>query len=168
MMNLTINHTQQINYINKTIINKKNDNFDSVLDDKKISEEEDKIFYELYKKSHMMHTAFSSVEEAKKHRISFPPSTAPGIVRRAWRQLMENASPEEKSMLDFLGDRFMDKLREKKFNMPNDLNGYINFMTDIKDYLELHYHNVSGISNEFYERIMNNVNKFENELKKYK
>ncbi|WP_191980825.1 hypothetical protein [Clostridium haemolyticum] len=52
--------------------------------------------------------------------------------------------------------------------MPNDLNGYINFMTDIKDYLELHYHNVPGISNEFYERIMNNVNKFENELKKYK
>ncbi|WP_167332695.1 hypothetical protein [Clostridium haemolyticum] len=47
-MNLTINHTQQINYINKTIINKKNDNFDSVLDDKKISEEED-IVYLLYR-----------------------------------------------------------------------------------------------------------------------
>ncbi|WP_052113034.1 hypothetical protein [Clostridium novyi] len=167
-MNLTIDCTQQPNYVNKTITSKKNTNFNSLLDDKKISEEEDKILYELYKKSHMMHTAFSSVEDAKKHRVSFPPSTAPGRVRRAWRQLLEKASPEERSMLEFLGDIFMYKLREQKFNIPNNLNDYFHFLSEMKDYLQSSYHNVPGESNELYESLMNVFNKFETELKKYK
>ncbi|MCB2307249.1 hypothetical protein LGL08_10280 [Clostridium estertheticum] len=91
-MNLTINQAQPRNYTKNYLKNNTDGkiSLEIELANKKISVEEDKIDYERYTKSHMLHSAYS-FKDAQKHRVSFPPTTAPGIVRKAGREQMEMA-----------------------------------------------------------------------------
>ncbi|MBU3075841.1 hypothetical protein [Clostridium estertheticum] len=103
MMNSMINQVQPRNYTNKYLENNKNKKINLDLDyrknskeeDKRISEEEDKILYELYQKSHMAHSA-KSFEDFKKDGITFPPDTGPGIVCKVWREKWEKATTKKK------------------------------------------------------------------------
>ncbi|MBX4262194.1 hypothetical protein KTC96_23850 (plasmid) [Clostridium estertheticum] len=164
-MNLTISQLHSNNYTTKNFKNNKDEKFSLELDDKKISEEEDKKLYELYQKSHMAHSA-KSFEDFKKDEITFPPNTAPGIVRKGWREKWEKATQEEKNaMMDF-DIVYENFLEENKENMPNDLNGYENLMEKMKVYME-RYNNCPGVSKETYEGLVNVANSFETELNKY-
>ena len=166
-MNLTINQAQPSNYTKNYLKNYKNGkiSLDIELADKKISEEEDKTDYERYTKSHMLHSAYS-FKDAQKHRVSFPPTTAPGIVRKEWREQMEKATEKEKDAMSWFGFDCMDVLNSNKENMPNDLNGYKNLMKKMKVYIE-RYDNCPGVDKEVYENLMNVANNLETEFKKY-
>lgn len=166
-MNLTINHGQTRNYRNNYLKDNRNEkiSLETELADKKISEEEDKIDYERYTKSHMLHSAYS-FEDSQKHNISFPPTTAPGIVRKAWREQWEKATEKEKDAMSQLNFIYMDVFNSNNGNMPNDLNGYINLMEKMKVYME-RYNNCPGVDKGVYEGLMNVANSFETELNKY-
>ena len=166
-MNLTINQAQPQNYTKNYLKNNRNGKISSEIElaDKKISEEEDKIDYERYTKSHMLYSAYS-FEDAQKHRVSFPPSTAPGIVRKAWREQMEKATEKEKDAMSWFGSDCMDVLNSNKENMPNDLNGYKDLMKKMKVYIE-RYDNCPGIDKGVYEGLLNVTNSLETELNKY-
>lgn len=170
-MNSTINQVQSRNYTNKylknnndkkislEIVDKENS---SKLDDKKISDEEDKKLYELYQKSHMAHTA-KSFEDFKRDRITFPPDTAPGIVRKVWREKWEKATAKEKDDMMSFDTVYGTFLRENKKDMPNDLNGYLKLMNNMKSYIERY----NGIDQSIYEGLVNLSNSVETELNKY-
>ncbi|MBP2022691.1 hypothetical protein J2Z44_002514 [Clostridium punense] len=178
-MNITSNSVGLNNY-STNLLNMKNNksinkniniqvSYKSALEEKKISEEEDAILYELYKSDHSLHTAFT-FEECKKAIVSFPPPTAPGSVRRAWREKWESATPEVKKAMrsfDSVYSAFLMHNEEYNGNMPNDLNGYFKFMGTMKGYIQNHYYNVPGVSHEFYESLMNLTSGFETELMKY-
>ncbi|MGH4120976.1 hypothetical protein [Clostridium sp.] len=166
-MNLAINQAQTRNYTNKYL--KKNRNakisLEIELADKKIIEEEDKIDYERYIKSHMLYSAYS-FEDAQKHRVSFPPTTAPGIVRKAWREQWEKSTEKEKDAMSQLGLNCMEVLNSNKGNMPNDLNGYINLIENMKIYIE-RYNNCPGVDKGVYEGLVTVTNSLATELNKY-
>ncbi|MGV8981144.1 hypothetical protein [Clostridium sp.] len=166
-MDLTINQNQSRNYTNKYLKNNRNGkiSLEIELADKKISEEEDKIDYEMYTKSHMLHSVYS-FEEAQKHRVSFPPTTAPGIVRKAWREQWEKATEKEKDAMRSFDTIYGQTFMENKEDMTNDLNGYINLMENMKVYME-RYNNCPGIDKGVYEGLMNVANSLETELNKY-
>jgi hypothetical protein len=167
IMNLTINHGQTRNYTNKCLKDNRNEkiSLESEFADKKISEQEDKKDYEQYTKSHMLHSAYS-FEDAQKHRVSFPPTTAPGIVRKAWREQWEKSTEKEKDAMRQLGSNCMEVLNANKGNMPNDLNGYINLIENMKIYIE-QYNNCPGIDKGVYEGLVNVTNSLATELNKY-
>ncbi|MBB6624395.1 hypothetical protein H7E67_13215 [Clostridium gasigenes] len=172
-MNLNINQAQPINYTNKQFKNNKDEKFSLELTDKQISEEEDKKLYERYKNSIMLSRGFS-FEELKKSPRTFPPVTAPGAVRKAWREQCEKcakcATEKEQVAMGSFAIHCSEILESKKGTaeyVPNDLNGYLDFIGDMKDYLRLHCYNVPGQDNKIYEDYMNIANGFESELKKY-
>ncbi|MGH4140087.1 hypothetical protein [Clostridium sp.] len=166
-MNLAINQAQTRNYTNKHLKNNRNVkiSLEIELADKKIIEEEDKIDYERYIKSHMLYSAYS-FKEAQKHRVSFPPTTAPGIVRKAWREQWEKSTEKEKDAMSQLGSNCMEVLNSNKGNMPNDLNGYINLIENMKIYIE-RYNNCPGIDKGVYEGLVTVTNSLATELLKY-
>ncbi|MBU3217760.1 hypothetical protein LL033_24340 (plasmid) [Clostridium estertheticum] len=173
-MNSMINQVQPRNYTNKYLENNKNKKiiFDLdyrgnsfKIDDKKISEEEDKILYELYQKSHMAHSA-KSFEDFKKDGITFPPDTAPGIVRKVWREKWEKATAKEKDDMRSFDSVYETFSMENKKDMPNDLNGYLKLMNNMKSYIEL-YNHCPGVDQSIYEGLVNLSNSFETELNKY-
>ena len=164
-MDLTINQDQSRNYTKKYLKNNKDEKFSLGLDDKKISEEEDKKVYELYQKSHMAHSA-KSFEEFKRDKITFPPNTAPGIVRKAWREQWEKATEKEKDAMRSFDTVYGTFLMENKKDMPNDLNGYLNLMDNMKGYIE-RYNHCPGVDQSLYEGLVNLSNSFETELNKY-
>ncbi|MBB6624394.1 hypothetical protein H7E67_13210 [Clostridium gasigenes] len=169
-MNLNINQAQPINYTNKQFKNNKDEKFTLELTDKQISEEEDKKLYEMYKNSISLSRGFS-FEELKKNPGTFPPVTAPGAVRKAWREQCEKCTTE-KERLDMGEFAFhcCEVLESKKGTgeyAPNDLNGYLDFIGEMKDYVRLHCYNVPGQDNKIYEKYMDIANGFESELKKY-
>ncbi|MBW9153908.1 hypothetical protein [Clostridium estertheticum] len=172
-MNSMINQVQPRNYTNKYLEDNKNKKISLDLDyrknskeeDKKISEEEDKKVYELYTKSHAAHFS-CSFEEFKRDAITFPPLTAPGIVRKAWREQWEKATDEEKDAMRSFDTIYNMALKENKKNTPNDLNGYLNLMGNMKDYIEL-YNHCPGVDQNLYEGLVNVANSFETELNKY-
>ncbi|MBU3187914.1 hypothetical protein [Clostridium estertheticum] len=167
MMNLAINQAHTRNYTNKYLKDNRNEkiNLDIELADKKITEEEDKKDYETYTKSHMLNSAYS-FEDAQKNRVSFPPATAPGIVRKEWREQWANATEKEKDAMRWFSSDCMSVLNSNKENMPNDLNGYENLMKKMKVYLE-RYNNCPGVSKDTYECLVNVANSFESKLNKY-
>ncbi|EPY2272420.1 hypothetical protein ACXAUS_001244 [Clostridium sporogenes] len=166
-MSLTINQAQSTNYINNQLKNNKDKKFILNIDDKKISEEEDKKLYEVYKKSHMAHSAYS-FEEYKKNLIGFPPITAPGIVRKAWREKLEKCTTEEErlNMMTF-GFYALEVLNKKNGNVPKDVNGYLDLMEEMQVYIE-RYNNCPGVDERYYEGLRDVINSFVTELKKYK
>ncbi|MBX4271965.1 hypothetical protein [Clostridium estertheticum] len=172
-MNSMINQVQPRNYTNKYLENNKSKKISFDLDyrknskeeDKKISEEEDKKVYELYTKSPAAHNS-GSFEEFKRDAITFPPYTAPGVVRKAWREQWEKATDEEKDAMRSFDTIYNMALKENKKNTPNDLDGYLNLMDNMKDYIEL-YNHCPGVNQGVYEGLVNVVNKFETELNKY-
>ncbi|MBZ9618547.1 hypothetical protein [Clostridium estertheticum] len=167
MMNLAINQAHTRNYTNKYLKDNRNEkiNLDIELADKKITEEEDKKDYETYTKSHMLNSAYS-FEDAQKNRVSFPPATAPGIVRKAWREQMEKSTEKEKYAMLWFSSDCMSVMNSNKENMPNDLNGYLNLMSIMKDYIE-RYNHCPGVDQSIYEGLVNVSNTFETELNKY-
>ncbi len=80
---------------------------------------------------------------------------------------MEKAPEEQKTNMMWFGDDCMDVLNSTKGNMPNDLNGYLNLMGEMKSYGE-RYKDCPGVDKKFYENFMDVVNNLETELKKYK
>ncbi|MCB2356573.1 hypothetical protein [Clostridium estertheticum] len=172
-MNSMINQVQPRNYTNKYLEKNKNKEISFDLDykknnkeeDKRISEEEDKKVYELYTKSHAAHFS-CSFEEFKRDAITFPPYTAPGVVRKAWREQWEKATDEEKDAMRSFDTIYNMALKENKKNTPNDLNGYLNLMGNMKDYIEL-YNHCPGVDQSLYEGLVNVANSFETELNKY-
>lgn len=169
-MNLTINQVKSpINYIDNQLKNNKDGKdkkFDIELDDKKISEEEDKIILDVYQKSCLAQTC-KSFEEFKKGLRDFPSVTAPGIVRKEWRAKLQNASEKEKWNMIMFSCACQNVLDDKKENMPNDLNGYINFMGEVKDYFGK-CKDVSVGDTKYCQDMINVANSFETALKKYK
>ena len=163
-MNLTINQAQSQNHTKKYLKNNRNGKISLEIElvDKKISEEEDKIDYERYKKSHMLHSAYS-FKDAQKHRVSFPPTTAPGIVRKVWREKWEKATEKEKDAMRSFDTVYGTFLMENKKDMPNDLNGYLKLMNNMKGYIERY----NGIDQSTYEGLVKLSNRFETELNKY-
>ncbi|MBX4265589.1 hypothetical protein [Clostridium estertheticum] len=173
-MNSMINQVQPRNYTNKYLENNKNKKISLDLDyrknsfkidDKKISEEEDKIDYERYTKSHMLHSAYS-FKDAQKHRVSFPPTTAPGIVRKVWREKWQKATEKEKDDMMSFDIVYETFSRENKKDMPNDLNGNLKLMNNMKSYIE-RYNHCPGVDQSIYEGLVNVSNSFETELNKY-
>ncbi|MBB6714911.1 hypothetical protein [Clostridium gasigenes] len=166
-MNLTINQTQiPIKYTNKELKNNKDENSTFEFNDKKISEEEDEKLYERYTKNHMYHSAFS-FEDFKKNKGLFPPTTAPGIVRKVWREKLQNGTQEEKEAMTCFASNCQRVLNEKNGDVPNDLNGYLNFMGQMEKYME-RYDNCPGVDKNFYESLVNVVSNIKTELEKYK
>lgn len=166
-MNLTIDKVQPTNYINNKFKNNKCERFRLDLDDKKISEEEDEKLYELYTKSHTAHFD-CNFEEFKKRVITFPPVTAPGIVRKAWREKLEKCTTEEeRSYMSSFAFHTLEVLNKKGGNVPKDLNGYLDFMEEMNVYLQ-RYNNCPGVANGYYEGVRDVTNSFDTELKKYK
>lgn len=103
-MNLSINNLQS-KYGCKLLINNKNETyvrFNPELDNKKVNEEQDKLDYELYKNSIMIHTAFT-YDQFKNNTSMFPPCNASGIVRKTWRELAEKATTEKEKLFLLLG-----------------------------------------------------------------
>jgi hypothetical protein len=166
-VNLTINHGQTRNYTNKYLKDNRNEkiSLESEFTDKKISEEEDKIDYERYTKSHMLHSAYS-FEDSQKHNVSFPPTTAPGVVRKAWREQWEKATEKEKDAMRSFDTIYGQTFMENKEDMTNDLNGYLNLMEKMKVYME-RYNNCPGIDKGIYEGLVNVTNSLATELNKY-
>lgn len=164
-MDLTINHNQPRTYTNKYLKNAKDEKFSLGLEDIKISEEEDKKDYEQYTKSHILNSAYS-FEDAQKHRVSFPPTTAPGIVRKAWREQWEKATEKEKDAMRSFDTIYGQFLMENKEDITNDLNGYLKLIGEMKVYME-RYNNFPGVDKGVYEGIMNVANSLEIELNKY-
>lgn len=164
--------TNLLNMKNNKSINKNINvqvSYKSAIEEKKISEEEDAKLFELYTVSHAAH-ANCTFEEFKNSIVSFPPPTAPGSVRRAWREKWESATPEVKEAMRSFSSvysAFLMHNEEYNGNMPNDLNGYLKFMGTMKGYIQNHYYNVPGVSHDFYESIMNLTSGFETELMKY-
>ncbi|MBU3217839.1 hypothetical protein LL033_24865 (plasmid) [Clostridium estertheticum] len=113
----------------------------------------------------MLNSAYS-FEDAQKNRVSFPPATAPGIVRKEWREQWANATEKEKDAMRWFSSDCMSVLNSNKENMPNDLNGYLNLMGNMKDYIE-RYNHCPGVDQTVYESLVNVCNKFETELNKY-
>jgi protein required for attachment to host cells len=167
IMNLTINQIRPTNYMNNQLKNNKDKKFILNIDDKKISEEEDKKLYEVYKKSHMAHSAYD-FKEYKKNVITFPPTTAPGIVRKAWREKLEKCTTEEErlNMMSF-GFHALEVLNKKNGNVPKDINGYLDFMEEMQAYIE-RYNNCPGVDGKYYEGLRDVANGFITELGKYK
>ncbi|MBU3136072.1 hypothetical protein KPL39_07295 [Clostridium gasigenes] len=154
---------------NKQFKNNKDEKFSLELTDKQISEEEDKKLYERYKNSISLSTGFS-FEELKKSPRTFPPVAAPGAVRKAWREQYEKCTTEKERVDMGMGEftfHCSEVLDSKNGNVPNDLNGYLDFIGEMKDYVRLHCYNVPGQDNKIYEDYMNIANIFETELKKY-
>lgn len=158
------------------MVNKKNqqkEKFSSYIDDKKITEEEDRELYGRLKEDGFL--IQHDFKWCKEHIMSFPPVTAPGIVRRTWRKQLENATPEQRRgmlRLSFAYEEFMNPeeygLSGKgysKASMPNSLSGYLDFMKDIKRYIEKY--NIPSMDGGLYESMRNTADDFESELKKY-
>ncbi|WP_017413879.1 hypothetical protein [Clostridium tunisiense] len=175
-MDFTINQVQQINFQQQITSRNKSgykENFTLDIDDKKISEEEDKKLYELYKNS-LAPINNHDFQWFKENLQCFPPPTAPGIVRKAWREKLEKATPEQKdNILSFSmaydiftnGDKY-GLSRNECYNksIPNDLNGYLSFMQDMKRYIEKY--NISAVDKKIYEGMKDVADSFELELKK--
>lgn len=166
-MSLTIDQVLPTNYINNQLKNNKDKRFTLEIDDKKISEEEDKKLYEVYKKSHMAHSA-CDFTEYKKNVITFPPTTAPGIVRKAWREKLEKCTTEEEKLnMMFFGFHALDVLNKKNGSVPKDINGYLDFMEEMEAYIE-RYNNCPGVDERYYKGLRDVIDSFVTELKKYK
>lgn len=163
-MNLIINKLQTAS-VSKKLQTNKNSKFNIEIDDEKISNEQDKIDYEVYKKSIMLHTAFT-YEEFKNNNSSFPPHNAPGIIRKEWRELFKGATEKEKWDIIAFGFDCMDVLNKENINMPTNFNGYLKFAGKMKDYIEK-YRNCPGIDPKFYERMKTIATNFEGALKRY-
>lgn len=113
-----------------------------------IDEEEDTLLREKFKD--LMKADNISLDTVK-HAFSmfFPPLTAPGSVRRAFRQAEDQMSPEQKKAFDSLGQYiqpyYMSRVMKQgqdpeNFNINNllnnnDLNSYISLMGQLSSFL---------------------------------
>lgn len=170
MWDTTINQLRD-NAAAKTMVQaKKVQNFAFGLDDKKISEEEDKILYEHYKKSVLARSFGNTFENYKNSRVSFPPNDAPGIVRRIWREMSEKATPEQKIQmfnLDHIYNHFMMDNKDYKRDMPNDIYGYMQLLKDLDKFCYTNYYKAPEIPDGFCQGISNVITNIENDIKKY-
>ncbi|ADL52050.1 hypothetical protein [Clostridium cellulovorans] len=136
-------------------------------EESKISAEENAILYEKYKKAGYSKEEFDYV---LKNGTTFPPFSAPGSVRRAWRQAKENASPEERAEMKaftIMFDGFRRDYPNYMSTMNNDTNGYLKMVKDMKSYAE--QYNVNGDSQLQlqYKWYTKTLQIFDTELKKF-
>ncbi|WP_446897893.1 hypothetical protein ACSVC9_13060 [Clostridium sp. LBM24168] len=133
--------------------------------EQEITSEEDKILYENLKKAGVDFKDHS-FEWEKEHLVGFPPLTAPGNVRRAYRLALENATPEEKRAAQ--GMMFYMQLYKKNENIgdnQNSVSDYLNLMNGFKGYFDSRYSNV--LSQSQYDSYNSLISKFTSELSKY-
>lgn len=169
-MDLVINQLQLIEYTNKDAkYNKQNNErtFSLVLDEKKITEEKYKKIYIDHESGSLRATGGETFEQFKDGFSFFPDSKSPGIVRRVWReQLKKCTNIKEQFAMQMFSATCTYLLKNKKVNTLGDLNGYLNFIEEVKEYYE-EGKNVPGMEPKHCEEMINIANNFESDLKKY-
>jgi hypothetical protein len=157
---------QNTNYTDKSTNNQANtfSSYES-FNNTDIDKEEDAILYQELKacgcdfKKH-------SLEDYKKAIVSFPPLTAPGNVRKAYRQAFQNATPAEKEAsrgMSLYMYIYKDQNKDN-FSDTNDVNGYLDLMKNFKSYFT-RYDNI--LDKNKFNLINSYLDKFTNELSKY-
>lgn len=130
-----------------------------------IDKEEDEILYNELKALGFDFTT-KSLEDHKKAIQAFPPLSAPGNVRRAYREALKNATPEEKKaargMVFYM---YIYKQQNDTDVSSNDVNGYLALMKDFKVFFTRYKDKLEGNN---YNLVSNFLSKFTNELSKYK
>jgi hypothetical protein len=149
-------------------INNTDKSFDNNLkfkSEQKVDNEEDKILYEQLENAGVDFKNHS-FQWQKENLVSFPPLTAPGNVRRAYRLALENATPDEKRAAQ--GMVFYMQLYKKDENINNTQNSvsdYLNLIDGFKYYFDSRYSNL--LSKSQYNNYNSLIDKFTDELAKY-
>ncbi|ADL52052.1 hypothetical protein [Clostridium cellulovorans] len=133
----------------------------------KISAEEDAIYCEHLRKNGYTE---DQIDYAKKHMHGFPPDNAPGSVRRAWRQAVENATPEMRDQLCLficVSDAFMRVNPDYTSSIQNDTNGYFKVIEDLQTYIKQYDEQSDSQSKNQYKWYNEILKAFETELKKF-
>jgi len=102
--------------------------------------------------------------------IMFPPYDAPGSVKRAWRQMEANASPELKhEMRDFVFFKrnFLEEQTNFESTMTNDTDGYMNMISTMRNYAEQYNNPDDKQAQTQYKSYSQILDLFEEELKKF-
>lgn len=166
-MNISKTHTNLNQNIN--ITNAKSSTYNSSVDANKedsteITKEEDVLLYQRLKAAGCDLTNFS-IEYYKKAIVAFPPLTAPGAVRKAYRLALDNATPEEKKATGGMAFYMYSYNKQTETKVDNNVEGYLNLMNNFKGYFT-HYEAALGETQ--FKSFNSFLDSFTNELSKYK
>jgi hypothetical protein len=164
MINNVINYNKTIshNYVNT---NNSKKSIDMVEYKDEIALKEDKLLYECSNlKEQGIKFGSKEFKEYKKRLKGFPPTTAPGNVRRAFRKMMENLSEDERMTVFGMCTVIYTKMQNGNIKEPNSVEGYLDLCNVIKCKIE----NLSLYISESKHKILSRFfNEFKSELGKY-
>lgn len=156
------------NYANKSTSNNSNTYSDVSKNENEseIDKEEDELLYQQLKSEGVDLTNFS-FEFQKEHLKAFPPLTAPGNVRRAYRKALENATPEEKKAAQGMSIYmyiYQKQTGDTIESTDNNVDNYLKLMKKFEQYFK----GYQGIlDNSAYKGTVDFVDNVINELSKY-